>query len=111
MGFFSNISMSTKMASSTILAVCGIVGGVWAFDDRYIDQDEIVASLTGYDKQIQQRITNLERDGMYRDYLRLTERYYQLRHQLAENPNNMELREELEWVKSQRVILIQQLGL
>jgi hypothetical protein len=111
MGLLRNVSRNTKLVVTTIVGIVSVFGSVWAIDDRYVDQQEIVATLQQYDASIQQRMANYESGNNLRDYNHLTESYYRLRRLLRQNPGDQELREEFDSISNRRLRAAEKLGL
>jgi hypothetical protein len=108
---FKKLSTEVKVGLAIISALFGIVTGVWAVDDRYVDQSEIVQTLEQYDASIQKRMDEYEKDNQIKDYNRLTDQYYQHKRLKGMYPDDVEIREEFDSIKSRRESLGQELGL
>ena len=87
-----------------------LVGGVWAIDDRYVDQVEIVSSLKSLDNAIQLRMDNLERTQDLKELQAVTDEYYKIKRMMKMYPDDQELKEDFERVKSRRISLQIKLG-
>jgi len=99
---FNNLPGTIKSAIAIGVSLLTFVGGVWAFDDRYVDQGEAITTLKQYNMQIQQQIAGQEQEFKARELERLTEQYYLLKRMSRMYPDDQELLEELEIVKERR---------
>tara|TARA_Y100000296_G_scaffold37328_2_gene43265 strand:+ start:2586 stop:2873 length:288 start_codon:yes stop_codon:yes gene_type:complete len=70
------------------------ITGIWLVDDRYVSAKDL--------KQVKEQIF-LRMD--INEYRELTKQYYELRKLVRENPNSVELKEQLEEVKKERAEL------
>ena len=70
------------------------ITGVWFIDDRYVDAKE----LKSQKEQIYLRIDTYE-------YRELTKQYYELKKLIRENPESIELKEQLKEVEKERAEL------
>ena len=71
-----------------------LITGIWLVDDRYVSAKDL--------KQVKEQIF-LRMD--INEYRELTKQYYELRKLVRENPNSVELKEQLEEVKKERAEL------
>ncbi len=76
-----------KTLGSAVLIITFITG-IWFIDDRYVDAKEI--------KDIKEQI-NLRIDTY--EYRELTKQYYELKKLVRENPESIELKEQLKEVE------------
>ena len=70
------------------------ITGVWFIDDRYVDAKEVQSIK----EQIYLRIDTNE-------YRELTKQYYELKKLIRENPESIELKEQLKEVEKERADL------
>ena len=70
------------------------ITGIWFIDDRYVDAKEVQSIK----EQIYLRIDTNE-------YRELTKQYYELKKLVRENPESIELKEQLREVEKERVEL------
>jgi RecB family endonuclease NucS len=70
------------------------ITGVWFIDDRYVDAKEVQSIK----EQIYLRIDTNE-------YRELTKQYYELKKLIRENPESIELKEQLKEVEKERAEL------
>ena len=70
------------------------ITGIWFIDDKYIDAKE----LNNQKEQINLRIDTYE-------YRELTKQYYELKKLVRENPESIELKEQLKEVEKERAEL------
>ena len=70
------------------------ITGIWLVDDRYVSAKDL--------KQVKEQIF-LRMD--INEYRELTKQYYERRKLVRENPNSVELKEQLEEVKKERAEL------
>ena len=70
------------------------ITGIWFIDDRYVDAKE----LKSQKEQIYLRINTYE-------YRELTKQYYELKKLIRENPESIELKEQLKEVEKERAEL------
>jgi hypothetical protein len=82
-----------KTLGSAALIITFITG-IWFVDDRYVSAKDL--------KQVKEQIF-LRMD--INEYRELTKQYYELRKLVRENPNSVELKEQLEEVKKERAEL------
>ena len=82
-----------RILGSTALIITFITG-VWFIDDRYVDAKEVQSIK----EQIYLRIDTNE-------YRELTKQYYELKKLVRENPESIELKEQLKEVEKERAEL------
>ncbi len=82
-----------KTLGSAALIITFITG-IWFIDDRYVDAKE----LKSQKEQIYLRIDTYE-------YRELTKQYYELKKLIRENPESIELKEQLKEVEKERAEL------
>ena len=82
-----------RILGSTALIITFITG-VWFIDDRYVDAKEVQSIK----EQIYLRIDTNE-------YRELTKQYYELKKLIRENPESIELKEQLKEVEKERAEL------
>jgi|TARA_B100000315_G_scaffold164869_1_gene153523 hypothetical protein len=82
-----------RILGSTALIITFITG-VWFIDDRYVDAKEVQSIK----EQIYLRIDTNE-------YRELTKQYYELKKLVRENPESIELKEQLREVEKERAEL------
>jgi len=82
-----------RILGSTTLIITFITG-VWFIDDRYVDAKEVQSIK----EQIYLRIDTNE-------YRELTKQYYELKKLVRENPESIELKEQLREVEKERAEL------
>lgn len=104
------LTSTLKLAAMAVVCGIGIFTSVWAIDDRYVDEQEIVASLERYNYEVNSRITNLQRQNLHNEYNYQTDRYYRLKSMIEIYGGTKELVDELKWVEKRREELKKQLG-
>jgi hypothetical protein len=82
-----------RILGSTALIITFITG-IWFIDDRYVDAKEVQSIK----EQIYLRIDTNE-------YRELTKQYYELKKLVRENPESIELKEQLREVEKERAEL------
>ena len=82
-----------RILGSTALIITFITG-IWFIDDRYVDAKEVQSIK----EQIYLRIDTNE-------YRELTKQYYELKKLVRENPESIELKEQLKEVEKERAEL------
>ena len=108
---FRGLPSYIKMGIVGFITVMSFVGGVWAIDDRYVTQQEVVASLQTYDTKVQSQIQQIEKDNKMKDYSNLTDQYYQQKRMMNMYPDDQELRQDFERIKQRREELRKELHL
>lgn len=108
---FNRLPGLVKGAIAVTASLLTIVGGVWAIDDRYVDQVEIVQSLQQLDQSIQQRMDDFEQTQKVKELQQVTERYYQLKRMQRMYPDEVELAEDLTNAKQKKESLEQELNI
>ena len=78
----------------SIALIITFITGVWFIDDRYVDAKEVQSIK----EQIYLRIDTNE-------YRELTKQYYELKKLVRENPESIELKEQLKEVEKERAEL------
>ena len=78
----------------SIALIITFITGVWFIDDRYVDAKEVQSIK----EQIYLRIDTNE-------YRELTKQYYELKKLIRENPESIELKEQLKEVEKERAEL------
>jgi len=78
----------------SIVLIITFITGIWFIDDRYVDAKEI----KDIKEQIYLRIDTNE-------YRELTKQYYELKKLVRENPESIELKEQLKEVEKERAEL------
>ena len=76
---------------TSIVLIITFITGIWFIDDRYVDAKE----LKSQKEQIYLRIDTYE-------YRELTKQYYELKKLIRENPESIELKEQLKEVEKER---------
>ncbi len=79
---------------TSIVLIITFITGIWFIDDRYVDAKE----LKSQKEQIYLRIDTYE-------YRELTKQYYELKKLVRENPESIELKEQLKEVEKERAEL------
>ena len=79
---------------TSIVLIITFITGIWFIDDRYVDAKE----LKSQKEQIYLRINTYE-------YRELTKQYYELKKLMRENPESIELKEQLKEVEKERAEL------
>ena len=79
---------------TSIVLIITFITGIWFIDDRYVDAKE----LKSQKEQIYLRINTYE-------YRELTKQYYELKKLIRENPESIELKEQLKEVEKERAEL------
>ena len=79
---------------TSIVLIITFITGIWFIDDRYVDAKE----LKSQKEQINLRIDTYE-------YRELTKQYYELKKLVRENPESIELKEQLKEVEKERAEL------
>jgi len=79
---------------TSIVLIITFITGIWFIDDRYVDAKE----LKSQKEQIYLRIDTYE-------YRELTKQYYELKKLIRENPESIELKEQLKEVEKERAEL------
>ena len=79
---------------TSIVLIITFITGIWFIDDRYVDAKE----LKSQKEQIYLRIDTYE-------YRELTKQYYELKKLVRENPESIELKEQLREVEKERAEL------
>ena len=79
---------------TSIVLIITFITGIWFIDDRYVDAKE----LKSQKEQIYLRIDTYE-------YRELTKQYYELKKLIRENPESIELKEQLKEVEKERTEL------
>ena len=103
------LTSTIKLAAMAIVCGIGIFTSVWAIDDRYVDEREIVASLKDYNREVNIRIEKLQRQNLQTQYNDITDRYYRLQSLIAQHGPVPALVAELDWVEKRREELRKQL--
>tara|TARA_R100000656_G_scaffold20580_1_gene18419 strand:+ start:58 stop:345 length:288 start_codon:yes stop_codon:yes gene_type:complete len=78
----------------SIALIITFITGVWFIDDRYVDAKELKTQK----EQINLRIDTYE-------YRELTKQYYELKKLVRENPESIELKEQLKEIEKERTEL------
>ena len=78
----------------SVALIITFITGIWFIDDRYVDAKEVQSIK----EQIYLRIDTNE-------YRELTKQYYELKKLVRENPESIELKEQLREVEKERVEL------
>ena len=108
---FKSLSTLLKTVITVAAALLTLVTGVWAIDDRYVDQVEIVQSLQQLNQSIQQRMDDFEQTQKVKELQQVTERYYQLKRMQRMYPDEVELAEDLTNAKQKKESLEQELNI
>lgn len=102
MRFRDFLNHTITKAVGIVTLVFSLIGGVWMFDDRYCSAGELEAAET----RIVQSMEQLEKKSELRHYEflhdQLTYQYFQYKRLVRENPNDQELKEELEIIKKRK---------
>ena len=106
-----NLPSTVKAAIAITGTILTLVTGVWAVDDRYVDQKEAVQTLEQYNMQVQQQISDQQKQFQMWELERLTEQYYQLKRLQRMYPDDTEIGQELNATQNRRDNLKEQLGL
>ena len=99
---FNRLPTLIKGAITVTAALLSLVGGVWAIDDRYVDQLEVVASLKQLDQALQQRMDDFEQTQKVKELQQSTERYYKLKRMQRMYPDDPELVEDISMAKEKK---------
>ncbi len=78
----------------SVALIITFITGIWFIDDRYVDAKEVQSIK----EQIYLRIDTNE-------YRELTKQYYELKKLVRENPESIELKEQLKEVEKERAEL------
>ena len=78
----------------SVALIITFITGIWFIDDRYVDAKEVQSIK----EQIYLRIDTNE-------YRELTKQYYELKKLIRENPESIELKEQLKEVEKERAEL------
>ena len=78
----------------SVALIITFITGIWFIDDRYVDAKEVQSIK----EQIYLRIDTYE-------YRELTKQYYELKKLVRENPESIELKEQLREVEKERAEL------
>jgi len=78
----------------SIALIITFITGIWFIDDRYVDAKELKTQK----EQINLRIDTYE-------YRELTKQYYELKKLVRENPESIELKEQLKEIEKERTEL------
>ncbi len=78
----------------SVALIITFITGIWFIDDRYVDAKEVQSIK----EQIYLRIDTNE-------YRELTKQYYELKKLVRENPDSIELKEQLKEVEKERAEL------
>ena len=82
----------------SVALIITFITGIWFIDDRYVDAKEVQSIK----EQIYLRIDTYE-------YRELTKQYYELKKLVRENPESIELKEQLKEVEKERAELKKQI--
>jgi len=84
-------NFSIKKIIGSIILMISLISGVWLIEDRYVNASEMCEIKT----KIYLRMDTQE-------FRELTKEYYQYKKLVNENPNDMELREQLNDIKKEK---------
>ena len=101
---------SVKLIIGALTFLIAIATGVIAVDDRYVSSEEAASSLEMFDQKVQYELKDLKKEVLRSDLDYVTARYFRLKALAANNPQDSELRAELEEINIKRNSLKKLLG-
>ena len=101
-----NLLKSYWKIISGVVVIFSLLGGVWAFDDRYAKEEIVAQNLQQLQQQTTQTIKQVQLKIQLQFYQmmydNLTKEMFSYKRLLRENPNDPEIREEYERIIIER---------
>ncbi len=94
-----------KLIISLITVIFALTGAIFAMEDRYVSEKEASQSLQSFNEKVVQEFKIMKLSLLYMKYDNATKEYYSLRRLVRENPNDVELKNDLEAVSKYRAQL------
>ena len=96
------LDLSVRNIVGTVVLVISMITGIWLTDDRYTSATELKQSEKSVYMAMEQSKQKIYLKMDMQEYRYLTEQYYKYKKLVSENPNNRELRKQLEAIERER---------
>jgi len=100
--FLTTVPGWIKYFTSIISLIAILAGGIYAMDDRYVSNKEAAQSLQMFNMKMQQDLNKIELQIDQNQLESITAEYYKHKQLIRVYPDDQELREELENIKTRR---------
>jgi len=101
--YLNNLPLTIKYFAAAITFMITLCGGIYAMEDRYVDQTEIAQSLDMFNLKMKTDIDKLSLQIQQDRLENVTTEYYRLKQLIRLYPDDSELKDEFEQVKERRL--------
>lgn len=99
---FNSIPSYLKYATTIVSLIAALAGGIYAMEDRYVNQAEISKSLEMFNIKVQNDLDHIELQILQSRYDNLTTEYYRSKQLSKAYPGDEELKEEIKNLNLER---------
>jgi len=92
-----------KYITTIVSLVAALAGGIYAMEDRYVNQQDISKSLDMFNLKVQNDLDHIELQVLQSRYDNLTSEYYRMKQLNKAYPEDAELKDEMNYTYSERV--------
>lgn len=99
---FDSIPSYLKYVTTVVSLIAALAGGIYAMEDRYVNQAEISKSLEMFNIKVQNDLDHIELQILQSRYDNLTTEYYRSKQLSKAYPGDEELKEEIKNLNLER---------
>lgn len=99
---FDSIPSYLKYATTIVSLIAALAGGIYAMEDRYVNQAEISKSLDMFNLKVQNDLDHIELQILQSRYDSLTSEYYRTKQLIKAYPEDGELKNEINNITIER---------
>ena len=99
---FNSIPAYLKYVTTIISLIAALAGGIYAMEDRYVNQAEISKSLDMFNLKVQNDLDHIELQILQSRYDSLTSEYYRTKQLIKAYPEDGELKNEINNITIER---------
>jgi len=100
--YLNNLPITVKYLASAITFFITLCGGIYAMEDRYVNQSEIAQSLDMFNLKMKTDIDKLSLEIQQDRLENVTIEYYRIKQLIRLYPDDQELKDEFEQLKNRR---------
>lgn len=110
---FQKYKKSIVTASSVIIAIFSLLGGLWAFENHYATNKTVTTEIKRVEFEVAGAIQTQSIKSSYQflqfQYDKLTQDMMNIKRELRRNPDNQDAREDYQDVKQERLRIKQKM--